>query len=95
MNLVTKIPSTTGKTAVSSNAGVIKGGAFKTALGSGKSSLLGLGAGLGGWGPILIVGSIAVAGVGIYTYMKQQRAAKEMEEGATEILDERELFPIE
>lgn len=33
---------------------------------------LGLGLGLGAWGPILLVGTVAAAGVGVYNYMKRK-----------------------
>ncbi|HIJ84238.1 MAG TPA: hypothetical protein HPQ00_08545, partial [Magnetococcales bacterium] len=33
---------------------------------------LGLGLGLGAWGPVLLAGALAVAGVGIYSYVKRK-----------------------
>ncbi|MBF0188300.1 MAG: hypothetical protein HQL50_10295 [Magnetococcales bacterium] len=34
---------------------------------------LGLGLGLGAWGPVVLVGTLAAAGFGVYTYMKRSR----------------------
>ncbi|MEO5330449.1 MAG: hypothetical protein H7839_00380 [Magnetococcus sp. YQC-5] len=46
--------------------------ATKGTIWSGTGSSLGLGLGLGAWGPILLAGALTALGVGIYGYMKRK-----------------------
>ncbi|MBF0587887.1 MAG: magnetic particle specific iron-binding protein [Magnetococcales bacterium] len=63
--------------AAAQGAGTAKAVAGKTIWNGGAS--LGLGLGLGAWGPVILVGTIAAIGVGVYTYMKRPRGDVEME----------------
>ncbi len=58
-------------------AGVAKTVGGKTIWNGGAS--LGLGLGLGAWGPVILVGAIAAIGVGVYTYMRRPSGDNEME----------------
>ena len=50
---------------------------------SGTGMKLGWGLGLGAWGPILLLGTVAAVGVGVYSYMKSRAAGGELEEITT------------
>lgn len=47
---------------------------------TGSGMKLGWGLGLGAWGPILLAGTLAAVGVGIYSYMKNRTLDGELEE---------------
>ncbi|HAT50219.1 MAG: hypothetical protein HQL07_14570 [Nitrospirae bacterium] len=61
-----------GGLAAAPNGVAVKG---VTAAGSSfwSGGLSGLGISLGGWGPVLVVGTAAAVGIGIYSYMKNKK----------------------
>lgn len=66
----------------SAAAGVATGGKAAGSGGTiwtGKGFSLGLGWGLGAWGPVLLAGGVAALGVGIYSYLKREQGG-ELEE---------------
>ncbi|MEO5363723.1 MAG: hypothetical protein H7838_08880 [Magnetococcus sp. DMHC-8] len=50
---------------------------------SGTGMKLGWGLGLGSWGPVVLLGVVAAAGVGIYGYLKNRAAGSELEEATS------------
>ena len=50
---------------------------------SGSGMKLGWGLGLGSWGPVLLLGTVAAVGVGVYRYMKSRAVNGELEEVTT------------
>ncbi len=81
---------TTGAAAVGQTAAAKTGAAGATGaevvtsggggtIWTGKGFSLGLGWGLGAWGPVLLAGGLAAVGVGIYSYMKREQGG-ELEE---------------
>ncbi len=72
--------ATTNSTAAVVKSATVKGAAKGTTIATkgtiwaGTGSSLGLGLGLGSWGPILLAGALTALGVGIYGYMKRRPA---------------------
>lgn len=78
---------TAGKTVVANTGNLPAAGVATAKVSAGSGTIwtgtgmkLGWGLGLGVWGPILLVGTLAAVGVGVYSYMKNRPGGGELEE---------------
>ncbi|MBF0125762.1 MAG: hypothetical protein HQM02_00980 [Magnetococcales bacterium] len=62
--------------------GAVKGTAVAGTIWNGGGLSLGLGIGLGAWGPVLLVGVLTLAGIGAYQYMQQKKSGGGLVEAA-------------